>query len=68
MQPALTGMGPNLSHNSYDLSNLDLDMSFPWYTQASSNAELLDAAGGIMIQSFPENPESYYENDCWLLG
>jgi hypothetical protein len=43
----------------------DRAMPFPFYVQSSSNAELLDATGGIMVQ---ESSDSTEEWDAWMPG
>lgn len=41
-------------------------MSFPWYAQASSDAELLDATGGIMLQGSSDAVGPYFECGSWM--
>lgn len=41
-------------------------MSFPWYAQASSDAELLDATGGIMLQGSSDAIGPYFECGSWM--
>lgn len=41
-------------------------MSFPWYAQASSDAELLDATGGIMLQGSSDSRGPYFECGSWM--
>lgn len=38
---------------------MGLEDSLTWYPQGSSNAELLDAAGGFMIQNLFEASDEY---------
>lgn len=68
MRQTLAGNGINAPHPNYGSSNFELDISFPWYAQASSNAELLDAAGGIMIHRLSEDPVPYPETGQWMPG
>lgn len=48
------------------LYSLDGIMDFPWLLQDASNAEILDAAGGIMLQSSSDIPGQYYTDGSWL--
>ncbi|KAH6873794.1 fungal-specific transcription factor domain-containing protein [Thelonectria olida] len=41
-------------------------MPFPWYAQGSSDAELLDATGGIMLQGSSDARGPYYECGSWM--
>ncbi|PLB51994.1 hypothetical protein P170DRAFT_401797 [Aspergillus steynii IBT 23096] len=43
----------------YNPLSMGLEDSLTWYPQGSSNAELLDAAGGFMIQNIFEGSEDY---------
>lgn len=43
----------------YNPLSMGLEDSLTWYPQGSSNAELLDAAGGFMIQNLFEGSEEY---------
>ncbi|EON61541.1 hypothetical protein W97_00756 [Coniosporium apollinis CBS 100218] len=61
-----TTSAPTQVQASHALPAMDMDMSFPWYTQASSDAELLDAAGGIMLQSYSDAAGPYFENGSWM--
>ncbi|KAH7081554.1 fungal-specific transcription factor domain-containing protein [Paraphoma chrysanthemicola] len=43
-------------------------MSFPWYAQGSTDAELLDATGAIMVQMDSNSAESYLNQGSWMPG
>ncbi|KAF5652783.1 C6 transcription factor [Fusarium sp. NRRL 25303] len=43
-------------------------MPFPFYAQSSSDAELLDATGGIMLQESSDSAGHHSEWDAWMPG
>ncbi|KAJ4179842.1 hypothetical protein NW755_012237 [Fusarium falciforme] len=67
-----TAQGPSPSHNSAVQDQTDTiffgegGMSFPWYAQGSSDAELLDATGGIMLQGSSDVRGPYFECGSWM--
>ncbi|KJK62286.1 specific transcription factor domain protein [Aspergillus parasiticus SU-1] len=50
----------------YNPLSMGLEDSFTWYPQGMSNAELLDAAGGFMIQNFFEGSEGHSGTSPWM--
>lgn len=43
-------------------------MIFPWYAEGSTDAELLDATGAIMLQMDSNSAESYFDQGSWMPG
>ncbi|KAL5592663.1 hypothetical protein FOBRF1_013689 [Fusarium oxysporum] len=43
-------------------------LPFPFYAQSSSDAELLDATGGIMLQGSSDSTGPYSEWEAWMPG
>ncbi|KAE8388474.1 fungal-specific transcription factor domain-containing protein [Aspergillus alliaceus] len=50
----------------YNPLSMGLEDSYTWYPQGMSNAELLDAAGGFMIQNFFEGSEGHSGKSPWM--
>lgn len=46
----------------------DTTMTFPWYAEGSTDAELLDATGAIMLQMDSNSAESYFQPGSWMPG
>ncbi|KAF2825041.1 hypothetical protein CC86DRAFT_50377 [Ophiobolus disseminans] len=46
----------------------DGSLSFPWYAQGSTDAELLDATGAIMVQMDSNSAEPYFDQGSWMPG
>ncbi|KAJ4355486.1 uncharacterized protein N0V89_003502 [Didymosphaeria variabile] len=43
-------------------------MTFPWYAEGSTDAELFDATGAIMLQMDSNNSESHLNHGSWMPG
>ncbi|KAE8149167.1 fungal-specific transcription factor domain-containing protein [Aspergillus avenaceus] len=50
----------------YNPLSMGLEDSFTWYPQGMSNAELLDAAGGFMIQNLFEGSDENPGSGSWM--
>jgi hypothetical protein len=48
--------------------NKDETMTFPWYAEGSTDAELLDATGAIMLQMDSNSAEPYPDQGSWMPG
>ncbi|XPS80988.1 hypothetical protein M3J09_012932 [Ascochyta lentis] len=53
---------------SEDTSIREEVMSFPWYAEGSTDAELLDATGAIMLQMDSNSAEPYLDQGSWMPG
>ena len=56
------------NHFSSDAANEDGTMTFPWYAEGSTDAELLDATGAIMLQMDSNSAEPYLTQGSWIPG
>lgn len=53
---------------STDTLDKDETMTFPWYAEGSTDAELLDATGAIMLQMDSNSAEPYFDHGSWMPG
>ncbi|KAL4888341.1 fungal-specific transcription factor domain-containing protein [Aspergillus ambiguus] len=58
---------PNAPHQTmYNSLHMGLEDTLTWYPQGSSNAELLDAAGGFMIRNFFDGSDEHPAGSPWM--